>query len=342
MRRAPARERLDLRGLGGGGGARVLRLSATRARRRRDRELASDARSRGGEGPQHRVADRRATTPSSCAASSSTSSDKLDEAVRPRPAPRSRACSCSTTSSTLVPGGYVGRPRSTRTRATRSATGSWRTSCRSSPLRDAADSTTRGHIYGVLGRASRTCSRSCSESRRPDVLRRDRGRPHHLVFTLFPQFFRRRPRRRACTRWSTSRGTIRYGAPFARHPTSVAVEVPFTDTLDGWVLRVAERDTSSRAELRAQARASTRSLIGGAVAVILAGLGVPRDRDPARAPRERAQERLHLERLARAEDAAVDHLDVRRDARDRPHEERPSRRPSTPRSSGARACGSAG
>ena len=69
---------------------------------------------------------------------------------------------------------------------------------------------------------------------------------------------------------------------------------------------------------------------------------VPRDRDPPRAPVERAQERVHLERVARAEDAAVDHLDVRRDARERPHEERRSRRPSTPRSSGARACGSAG
>ncbi|HEY1554682.1 MAG TPA: HAMP domain-containing sensor histidine kinase, partial [Kofleriaceae bacterium] len=67
-------------------------------------------------------------------------------------------------------------------------------------------------------------------------------------------------------------GKLRYGAPFlTSDPDTVATSVPFVETVDGWELRVTDRDEAGQQELRRK-RIIDSLLIGGAVTVILAGL----------------------------------------------------------------------
>jgi two-component system phosphate regulon sensor histidine kinase PhoR len=63
-------------------------------------------------------------------------------------------------------------------------------------------------------------------------------------------------------------GRFAEGTPFTYEN---GVSVPFVDTLDGWHLRVTERELSAAPELRRQHLVDS-ALIGGAVTVILAGL----------------------------------------------------------------------
>jgi two-component system phosphate regulon sensor histidine kinase PhoR len=89
---------------------------------------------------------------------------------------------------------------------------------------------------------------------------------NYLVGVLFPQFFPSRSSR--LYEVVDERGDLRFGLPFIG---GLVVEVPFSETVDGWVLRVSDR-TDTESKLRQQ-RAAQSILIGGAVAVIAFGLG---------------------------------------------------------------------
>jgi len=92
-----------------------------------------------------------------------------------------------------------------------------------------------------------------------------------LVGFVFPQFFEPRTNAKRLYQVADDRGGLVYGPPFT-DTGGVIVEVPFVDTVDGWVLRVAEKDLDAQAQ-QAQRRVFDSLLIGGAVTVILAGLG---------------------------------------------------------------------
>ncbi len=95
----------------------------------------------------------------------------------------------------------------------------------------------------------------------------------YLVGYLFPQFFAvsNSPRLYEVV---DERGDLRFGTPFRDTGDDTrVVEEPFVDTVDGWKLRVAERDLEGQSALRRRGVIDT-ILIGAAVAVILAGLGV--------------------------------------------------------------------
>jgi two-component system phosphate regulon sensor histidine kinase PhoR len=91
----------------------------------------------------------------------------------------------------------------------------------------------------------------------------------HLVLRLFPQFFISDKRLYQVV---DERGQIRYGDAFSEQE-DIQVSQPFNQTVDGWKLRVAQKDLGDRA---AQERRDTVNafLVGGAVVVILGGLAV--------------------------------------------------------------------
>jgi two-component system phosphate regulon sensor histidine kinase PhoR len=91
---------------------------------------------------------------------------------------------------------------------------------------------------------------------------------NHLVGDLFPQFFQTNPKR--LYQVVDERGLPRYGPPFVA--TVDTVKVPFVETVDGWLLLVVDKDTGEQEALRHK-RIVDSFLIGGAVTVILAGLG---------------------------------------------------------------------
>jgi len=94
--------------------------------------------------------------------------------------------------------------------------------------------------------------------------------PTHLVFGLFPQFFASTNSR--LYRVVDELGEVAWGPPFSETADEIVVERPFLITVDGWVLRVTPTDiTDAKAAKRKKLINSI--LIGGAMTVILAGLG---------------------------------------------------------------------
>jgi len=94
----------------------------------------------------------------------------------------------------------------------------------------------------------------------------------HLVAKVFPQFFDFRSDYKRLYQVVDEQGSLRYGSPLlASDPETVATSVQFRDTVDGWKLRVTDRDDAGQQEQRRK-RIVASLLIGGAVAVILAGL----------------------------------------------------------------------
>ena len=93
----------------------------------------------------------------------------------------------------------------------------------------------------------------------------------HIYGRLFPQFFSvtSSPRLYQVV---DERGQLVWGPPFADVSAELVVERPFVETVDGWVLRVAEKDEGTQEALERKHRIDSL-LIGGAVAVILVGLG---------------------------------------------------------------------
>jgi two-component system phosphate regulon sensor histidine kinase PhoR len=94
----------------------------------------------------------------------------------------------------------------------------------------------------------------------------------HLVAYVFPQFFTATNSPRLYQVVDDS-GNFRAGTPFIDNPGSPPpVEVPFSETVDRWILRVSQRDLTDP-NVVARQKAYNSLLIGGAVTVIIAGLG---------------------------------------------------------------------
>ncbi|MBA3819822.1 MAG: HAMP domain-containing histidine kinase [Deltaproteobacteria bacterium] len=93
----------------------------------------------------------------------------------------------------------------------------------------------------------------------------------HLVGHLFPQFFIFSDSSKRLYQVVDDRGEVRYGAPFGEISEGLVVERRFTETWDGFVLRVAQKDLGDPSAVRRKQLIDS-IVIGGAVMVILAGL----------------------------------------------------------------------
>jgi two-component system, OmpR family, phosphate regulon sensor histidine kinase PhoR len=92
----------------------------------------------------------------------------------------------------------------------------------------------------------------------------------HLVNNVFPQFFSLSSSPKRLYQVRDEHGVLRYGLPFFEAAGEPVQQSRFISTVDGWVLRVTQRDmTDPRLERR---RLIDSLLIGGAITVILAGM----------------------------------------------------------------------
>jgi two-component system phosphate regulon sensor histidine kinase PhoR len=94
----------------------------------------------------------------------------------------------------------------------------------------------------------------------------------HLVDKVFPQFFSVSSSSKRLYQVLDERGVLRYGLPFADFAGGTVQETRFLSTVDGWVLRVTQKDMTDPQLERRQLIDSL--LIGGAVVVILGGLAI--------------------------------------------------------------------
>ena len=92
----------------------------------------------------------------------------------------------------------------------------------------------------------------------------------HLVNNVFPQFFSVSLSSKRLFQVRDETGALRYGAPFGDTAGQPVQETRFVSTVDGWVLRVTQKDMTDPGLERRQLIDSL--LIGGAVTIILAGL----------------------------------------------------------------------
>lgn len=131
----------------------------------------------------------------------------------------------------------------------------------------------RGHTYGIWegnrylwSYARRTCGdRACFVVLEADL--------SYLVGTVFPQIFPLRAPVPSPRLYQVvgERGDLVYGAPVLDATGGVVVELPFVDTVDGWTLRVVQRDAGNPAAT-SRRRLIDSLLIALAVTVVLAGL----------------------------------------------------------------------
>ena len=94
---------------------------------------------------------------------------------------------------------------------------------------------------------------------------------NHLVAWLFPQFFNVSDVSKRIYQVVDERGELVFGAPFAADADTLVVKVNFAETVDGWQLRVTDKQMLGQAELRHK-RLVDSLLIGAAVTVVIAGL----------------------------------------------------------------------
>jgi two-component system phosphate regulon sensor histidine kinase PhoR len=92
----------------------------------------------------------------------------------------------------------------------------------------------------------------------------------HLVYQVFPQFFPTAGSTKRLYQVLDERGVLVFGMPFLDTADQPVQESRFVSTVDGWVVRVTQREWGDPAAERRQLIDSV--LIGGAVTVILAGL----------------------------------------------------------------------
>ncbi len=92
----------------------------------------------------------------------------------------------------------------------------------------------------------------------------------HLVNNVFPQFFSVSSSSKRLFQVRDEKGQLRYGAPFGDTAGEPVQETRFVSTVDGWVLRVTQKDMADPGLERRKLVDSL--LIGVAVTVILAGL----------------------------------------------------------------------
>ena len=93
---------------------------------------------------------------------------------------------------------------------------------------------------------------------------------NHLVGWLFPQFFNVGEHGKRIYQVVDERGVV-FGPRFSTGPDTLKVDVPFLDTVDGWALRVVDRDIGRDQEM-SHKRMLDSLAIGLAVTVIVAGL----------------------------------------------------------------------
>jgi two-component system phosphate regulon sensor histidine kinase PhoR len=103
----------------------------------------------------------------------------------------------------------------------------------------------------------------------------------HLVNNVFPQFFSVSSSSKRLYQVRDEKGQLRYGAPFGDTVGEPVQETRFVSTVDGWVLRVTQKDMADPGLERRKLVDSL--LIGGAVTVILSvltflGLAIRRER----------------------------------------------------------------
>ena len=103
----------------------------------------------------------------------------------------------------------------------------------------------------------------------------------HLVNNVFPQFFSVSASSKRLYQVRDEKGQLRYGAPFGDTAGEPVQETRFVATVDGWVLRVTQKDMTDPGLERRQLVDSL--LIAGAVSVILGamtflGLAIRRER----------------------------------------------------------------
>jgi two-component system phosphate regulon sensor histidine kinase PhoR len=130
---------------------------------------------------------------------------------------------------------------------------------------------TRGHVHGTWNGRPHLFSymrRTTGDRTFTIVLEADLS---HLVAVVFPQFFGVRSPR--LYQVIDDSGELVYGFDFRDASGGVVVEQSFVDTVDKWRLRVAQRDAGSQAA-RGRRQAIDFVVIGMALAVILAGLGI--------------------------------------------------------------------
>jgi two-component system phosphate regulon sensor histidine kinase PhoR len=92
----------------------------------------------------------------------------------------------------------------------------------------------------------------------------------HLVNNVFPQFFAVAASPRRLYQVRDEKGVVRFGSPFTDTAGEQVQETRFMSTVDGWVLRVTQKDMADPGLDRKKLVDSL--LIGVAVSVILAGL----------------------------------------------------------------------
>jgi len=92
----------------------------------------------------------------------------------------------------------------------------------------------------------------------------------HLVNNVFPQFFSVSSSSKRLFQVRDETGQLRYGAPFGDTAGEPVQETRFVSTVDGWVLRVTQKDMTDPGLERRKLIDSL--LIGVAVSIILAGL----------------------------------------------------------------------
>jgi two-component system phosphate regulon sensor histidine kinase PhoR len=130
---------------------------------------------------------------------------------------------------------------------------------------------TRGHDHLTIGGFSYLFSysrRSAGDRTYYVVIEADLN---HLVGTVFPQFFGVRSPRLYQVVDETSE--LVFGVPFREQLGTAVIELPFSETVSQWKLRVAQRDAGTTAARRGRTLIDI-FLIGLALTVITAGLAV--------------------------------------------------------------------
>jgi two-component system phosphate regulon sensor histidine kinase PhoR len=131
---------------------------------------------------------------------------------------------------------------------------------------------TRGHLYKRIGDRPYLFSFERRQSAGRTFYVVIEGDLNHLVAALFPQFFDFAQNYKYLYQVVDEQGKHVFGTPFVTADAeSLAASVPFVVTVDGWVLRVTDKDETGQPELQHK-RMVDSLLIGGAVTVILAGL----------------------------------------------------------------------
>ena len=127
----------------------------------------------------------------------------------------------------------------------------------------------RGHLYGNDGRPYlfSFMKRVSGERTFYVVIEDDLI---HLVDKVFPQFFSASSSSKRLYQVRDERGLVRYGLPFGDIAGEPVQETRFVSTVDGWVLRVTQKDMTEPG--LDQRKLVDSLLIGVAITVILAGL----------------------------------------------------------------------